>query len=183
MFAKISNDFLDHTRDYMQFNSNIVLDSYYSTERKGGSSFIRLKEIETFWSYHVKDIFSIRPVVTLGVFTGSGLITPHVDGKNDSVSLNFYLEPNEDETVFYEKKDKDVKPYPNTNSYDVKQLYEIGRFKANKFDTYLLDVQKIHGIQKSDNKDRIFISYRWKFFSFDRIFKSLNTKKWLWTAL
>lgn len=39
MFAKISNDFIDHTRDYMQFKSNIVLDSYYSNQRKVGSSF------------------------------------------------------------------------------------------------------------------------------------------------
>lgn len=174
MFTKISNDFLDLSIDYSQFNSEIKLDHYYSSARKGGSTFFSLKNIDYFWSIHLKNIFTIKPNVYYAVFTGSGLVTPHTDGGNDTVALNFYLIDHNDSTIFYEKKNKNVNPYPNTRSYDVKQLHEVGRFSAKKYDTYLMDVQTIHGILKSNNSDRIFISYRWKGFTYDQIFNSLK---------
>lgn len=177
MYAKISNDFINTALDYTKFNSNIAVDTYYSNARKGGSQFLLIKDLEYFWSVHLKDIFTIRPFVRYAIFTGAGLVTPHIDGANDAVALNFYLKVGNDATVFYKKNDPNLQPYPNTNSYDVKQLTEIGRFYANQFDTYLIDVKTIHGIEKSNDEDRIMISYRWRRHTFDEIYDSLATDK------
>jgi len=183
MFAKINNDFLDKTIDYFQFDSKIAVDTYYSEARKGGSQFLLIKNPEYYWSTHLKDIFAIKPIVRYAIFTGEGLVTPHVDGRNDSVALNFYLQVGNDATIFYDKTHAEVKPYPNTNAYRVNELREVGRFYANKFDTYLMDVQKIHGIDKSGSEDRILISYRWRGYSFEQIYNSINTDKILWNEI
>lgn len=177
MFTKISNDFLNINIDYHQFNSNVIAGQYYSEIRKGGSKFFLINNLDYFWSIHLKNIFTIKPsTVFYAVLTGSGLVTPHIDGSNESVALNFYLVDNNDSTIFYEKNNDEVRPYPNTQSYDVNKLKEVNRFYAKKYDTYLMDVTKIHGIQKLTNDDRIFISYRWKHFSFNEIYNSLNIK-------
>lgn len=180
MFARISNDFLDKSVDYTQFNSNIILDRYYNKERGGGSQFNAIINIAKFWNSHLKNIFTIKPVVSYAIFSGEGLVSPHTDGGNDSVALNFYIKVNNDATVFYEKKNSNVAPYPGTRGYDVANLNEIARFYAKPFDTYLVDVQVIHGIEKSTPDDRIFISYRWKNHSFEKIYNSLNVEKDMW---
>lgn len=175
MYAKISNKFIDCTQNFFQFNSGIVVDKYYSEIRKGGSAFMLIKDHEKFWSY-TQNIFSIKPSVRFAIFTGQGLITPHTDGGNDSVALNFYLQTNsQDSTIFYEKKDESINPYPKTNSYNVNDLVEVSSFKAEKFDTYLVNVQKIHGIQKSNSEDRVMISFRWRSpYTFNQILNSLT---------
>lgn len=174
MYCKIDNSFLDLNFDYTYFNSMVRTSHYYSNKRKGGSTFYLIKDSTKFWSLHIKDIFSIKPNVRYAVFTGENLVTPHTDGGNDSVALNFYLNATADATIFYEKKYEDVKPYPNTKGYDVTQLNEIGRFVAHNFDTYLMDVQTIHGIDKKTSEDRVFISYRWQNYSFNQIVNSLK---------
>ena len=183
MFAKISSDFLDHSVDYHQFKSKFVLDRYYSKERDAGSAFYKITYFLKFQQAHLKDIFTILPAPSYAEFTGGGLVTPHIDGGNDSVALNFYLSAPGDATIFYEKNHPDVMPYPGTRSYNVKDLHEIARFNAQPFDAYLLDVTKIHGIQKSGNEPRNMISYRWKKHTFEEIYNSLNTEKILWTDL
>jgi hypothetical protein len=181
MFAKISNDFLNKTVDYTEFNSNIATDSYYNETRKGGSKFLLLKNLTKFWDLHLYNIFTIKPTVRYAIFSGSGLVSPHVDGGNDSVSLNFYLQTNSDDaTIFYKKNNDFVKPYPKTNAYNIDDLTEVSRFYANKYDAYLLDVQQIHGIQKVDSQDRIFIAYRWKKHTFEEVYNSLNIEKHMW---
>jgi len=177
MFAKISNSFLDLSLDYRQFKSNIVMDQYYSSARKGGSAFYRITHYLKFKQSHLKDIFTIQPNIFYAEFTGSGLVTPHTDGGNDSVALNFYLTAPGDATIFYEKKNDSIQPYPNTRSYNVADLTETSRFYASPFDTYLMDVSSIHGIQKSGSEPRNMISYRWKNYSFEEIFNSLNIEK------
>ena len=174
MYCKIDNSFLNLNFDYTYFNSDIKVAHYYSNERKGGSTFYMMKDLKKFWSLHYKDIFTIKPNVRYAIFTSQNLVTPHTDGGNDSVALNFYLNTNADATIFYEKKHDDVKPYPKTKSYDVTQLNEIGRFVAYNCSTYLMDVQTIHGIDKKTNEDRVLISYRWKNYSFNQILNSLK---------
>lgn len=183
MFAKISNEFIDLKQDYHQFNSGIVIDKYYSEIRKGGSAFMLINEQKKFWGF-IKNIFLIKPIVRFAIFTGSGLVTPHLDG-GSSVSLNFYLQTNNnDSTIFYDKINNNVLPYPNTKSYDINELSEITRFKAEKFDTYLMDVQTIHGIEKNSEEDRIIICFRWGFpYTFEQIYNSLQIDKVLWTKL
>ncbi len=183
MFAKISSDFLDHSIDYHKFKSNFVLDKYYSKERNAGSAFYKITYFLKFQEAQIKNIFTIPPTPSYAEFTGGGLVTPHTDGGNDTVALNFYLSAPGDATIFYEKIHPNVQPYPGTRSYNVNELQEITRFNANPFDAYLLDVTKIHGIQKSGDEPRNMISFRWKKYSFEEIYNSLTTEKILWTDL
>jgi hypothetical protein len=177
MFAKISNSFLDLSIDYHQFKSNVIMDQYYSSARKGGSVFYRITQYLKFKEVHLKDIFTIQPNVFYAKFTGGGLVTPHTDGGNHSVALNFYLTAPGDATIFYEKKNDSIQPYPDTQSYNIADLTETSRFYASPLDAYLMDVSKIHGIQKSGFEPRNMISYRWKNYSFEEIFNSLNIEK------
>lgn len=184
MFAKISNDFLDHSIDYYQFNSTVITGNHYSEKRKGNSTFYLMTEYIKFKELQLKDIFTIPPAVVRFVeFTGCGLVTPHTDLGGDTVALNFYLNIPRDPTIFYKKQHPDVAPYKNTRGYNVDELTEIGRFYAEPFDVYLLDVQTIHSIQKSNDTPRHLITYRWKNYGFEEIFNSLKTEKTLWTEL
>ena len=177
MFAKINNDFLDHTIDYNQFNSRSMT-GQHTGKRKGTSTFYLMKNYLKFKELQLKNIFTIPPIVVRFVeFTGCGLVTPHTDIGGDTVSLNFYLTTSNDPTIFYEKKNCNVTTYVNTRGYNVNDLNEIGRFYASPFDVYLLDVQTIHSIQKSTDVPRTLITYRWKNYSFEEIFNSLNTEK------
>ena len=177
MFAKISNSFLDLNVDYHQFKSNIVTDQYYSETRKGGSAFYLLNHPLKFKQSQLKDIFTIRPNIMYAEFTGSGLVTPHTDLGRDTVALNFYLSAPGDATIFYEKKNDSIQTYPNTTAYKVDDLLEVSRFYAFTHDVYLIDVTKIHGIQKSNFEPRNMITYRWSNYSFEEIFTSLNIEK------
>ena len=177
MFAKISNSFLDLNVDYHQFKSNMVMDQYYSETRKGGSAFYLLNHSLQFKQSQIKDIFTIRPNIMYAEFTGGGLVTPHTDGGRDTVALNFYLTAPGDATIFYEKKNDSVQTYPNTRAYNVDDLLEVSRFYALPYDVYLIDVTKIHGIQKSNSEPRNMITYRWRNYSFEEIFNSLNIEK------
>jgi len=177
MFAKISNSFLDLNVNYHQFKSNIVTDQYYSESRKGGSAFYLINHPLKFKQSQLTDIFTIRPNIMYAEFTGSGLVTPHTDLGRDTVALNFYLSAPGDATIFYKKKNDSIQTYPNTTAYNVEDLLEVSRFYAFPHDVYLIDVTKIHGIQKSNFEPRNMITYRWSNYSFEEIFTSLNIEK------
>jgi hypothetical protein len=184
MFAKILDTFLNPEIDYHQYKSNNVVDQYYSAARKGGSAFYSIQDYFKFKSTHIKNIFTILPTPYYAEFTGTGLVTPHIDGGKDTVALNYYLNVGSgDETVFYKKKDDSVLPYPNTNSYNVNDLDELGRFSAKPFEAWLLDVNKIHGIIKQDDQTRTMITFRWKHYSFEEIYNSLNVGKDSWSNI
>ena len=177
MFDKISNIFLDLNVNYHQFKTNMIMDRYYSEARKGGSAFYLLNYSLKFKQSQLKNIFTIRPNIMYAEFTGNGLVTPHTDGGNDTVALNFYLDAPGDATIFYEKKNDSIQTYPNTRAYNVTDLLEVSRFYAFPLDVYLIDVTKIHGIQKSNSETRNMITYRWKNYSFEEIINSLNIEK------
>ena len=184
MFAKILDTFLNPEIDYHQYKSNNVVDQYYSAARKGGSAFYSIQDYFKFKSTHIKNIFTILPTPYYAEFTGTGLVTPHIDGGKDTVALNYYLNVGGgDETVFYKKKNDSVLPYPNTNSYNVNDLDELGRFSAKPFEAWLLDVKKIHGIIKQDDQTRTMITFRWKHYSFEEIYNSLNVGKDSWSNI
>jgi hypothetical protein len=181
MFAKILGTFLNPEVDYYQYKSNTVVDQYYSAARKGGSAFYSIQDYFKFKSTHLKNIFTILPIPYYAEFTGTGLVTPHTDGGKDTVALNYYLEVGDgDETIYYKKKNNSVVTYPNTNSYNVNDLDEVGRFSAKPFEAWLLDVTKIHGILKHNDQPRTMITFRWKNYSFEEIYNSLNVEKDTW---
>jgi hypothetical protein len=174
MFQKISNTFLDMPNDWSKFKSNIKVSGYYSEKRDGGSAFYTITNYLLFHKLHRKNIFTIKPSIYFCEFTGSGLVTPHTDVK-DTVALNFYLSSTIDATIFYTPNEGAV-TIPNTQSYRVDQVNEVARFSARQFDAYVLDVTKIHAIDKTDDSVRSMISYRWQGPSYEEILNSLNVE-------
>ena len=174
MFSKISNSFLNVSADWYQFKSDVIIAHYYSKARKGGSTFYSIKNPEVFKKQILKNIFKIPPTnCFFAEFTGSNLVTPHIDGGGDKVALNLYLDAvTGDETICYEPA-IGAKPYPGSQSYDINNLTELSRFTAKQYDTYLLDVSKIHGIQKYSDSVRSMITFRWKQHSYQNILDSL----------
>jgi hypothetical protein len=155
-----------------------VVDSYYSNDRQGGSYFYGIKNFSEFFLLH-KGMFNIIPNgMYYCEFTGTELVTPHRD-RGTSVALNLYLETDNAATIFYKEIIPDhthaavkyIKPY----STSIDNLIEVSRFTAEPYDLYLLDVNEIHGIQKTTSIPRSMITYRWSpRYTFDQILKSLN---------
>jgi len=176
-FLKLQTDKLTNM-DWLNFKSDMLLiDSHYNVERVGGSYFYMMKNASGLYR-RLNDIFNILPD---GIFyceiTGSGLVAPHRD-KMDSVAMNLYLNTDNATTIYYTENTvvedsysiKAVRPYtPN-----VATLTEVERFTAEPNDLYLLDVNEIHGIEKSSDQARSMISFRWKKHSFNDILNSLK---------
>jgi len=176
MFAKIRDNF--SLADWSKFKSTDLVESFYSEQRKGGSYFYNLQNLDEFLKLH-KGMFDIMPnKIFYCEFTGSGLVTPHRD-KLNTVAMNLYLETDNATTIYYEEiipdtTASDIK-YIKPASPPIENLIEVGRFTAQPQDLYLLDVNEVHGILKTTDKPRSMISYRWKnMYSFNEIFNSLN---------
>lgn len=157
MFKQIPNDFLNLDFDWSQFKTKVIRSKFYSEKRGAGSFFYYMIQRDTLLKgLHKRNIFGIMPeVVNYVEFTGSGLVTPHRD-QVDRVALNFYVKTNNDATILYDDN-----------------LKEIDRFVARTNDMFLLDVQQIHGVQKSTDEIRQIISYRWSRKSYAEILESL----------
>jgi hypothetical protein len=176
MFVKLQNKLLGV--DWYKFKSNQLVESFYNENRQGGSYFYKLQHFTEFLSLH-DGMFSIRPsVIYYCEFTGDQLVTPHRD-KSISVSLNLYLETDNADTIYYKEinhdpthvKYKNIKPF----GPPIENLVETCRFTAKPYDLYLLNVNEIHGIQKTTTNPRSMITYRWTTkFSFNQILNSLN---------
>lgn len=179
MFTKLPYIFTTCEVNWNQFKTDKCFNRDYSATRGGGTYFYILKDLDYLKSLLIPNLFSIKPdFFAYCEFTGPGLVTPHID-RGDSVALNFYIETDNSITIFYKNINNAVNNVEKINSglqisKSNADLQEIGRFTANKFDCYLMDVTKIHGIQKQSNKTRSLITARWKKASYDKILSSLN---------
>jgi len=177
MFTKLPLIFNTVDVDWHKFKSQYCFQKYYSPDRAGGSYFYTIKDYTIFKDLLKKDLFGIKPdIVSYCEFTGPGLVYPHRD-EGTIVALNFYIDTDDGITIFYKETDKIIDTLYskklNFSKTDA-DLIEIGRFKANKNDCYLLDVSCIHGIKKTTDNTRSMITARWKKHSFDIILDSLN---------
>lgn len=164
--------------DWLSLKSDMLLiDSHYSVERAGGSYFYLMKNATELYK-RVNDMFTIQPHgIFYCEFTGPDLVSPHRD-KMDSVAMNLYLNTDNAVTIYYTENIiddgsysiKEIKPYtPN-----VVELTEVERFIAKPNDLYLLDVNEIHGIQKTSAEARSMITFRWRNCSFNDILNSIK---------
>jgi hypothetical protein len=182
MFKKLDNSFLNLELDWKSFITEDIFTEYYSKKRGGGSFFYTLPcSKKEFLNLQKKNIFTIEPTfIQYCEFTGPGLVTPHVD-RGSTVALNFYLKPQGDRTIFYETTldcdsstgyhgDKSKLSYVT----DLSTLREIGSFIAAPLDVYLLDVNKLHGIEKVNDLPRTMITFRWFKHSYEEILSSLS---------
>jgi hypothetical protein len=109
--------------------------------------------------------------------TGKGLLGAHID-HGPLVSLNYYISAKEDETIFFEKKDQDIKGEAylgrtEANIFDIRDLNTVGKFVSNTNEAYLLNVNKIHAVHKKIDETRAFIAFSWHHHTYQEIFDNL----------
>lgn len=139
-----------------------------------------------FHEYEIKDMnylnellenkihFGIEPTqvnLTEILFPGPTL---HTDGW--AVAMNIYLTAGNDVTSFWQFANKDRIHQPSKLTfYAQASVEQIGEFKANVMDCYLLDVRKIHTVTVNDpNSVRQILRFTWATNTFDEIFKSIS---------
>ena len=179
MYHKINQNFIKElTDDWLQFKGNTSVSHFAS----GNASieYFNLANIQEFKNCHLRKFFTIPPTTVLytEVKGGSGgLLWPHKD-HNTLCVLNYYIQADLDETVFYHLKNDNVQPFQykdknTSNIFCPEDLIPVDKFVACANDAYLLDVSKIHAVSKISNQDRIFISYQWKTDSYDTILNDI----------
>lgn len=177
MFYKLQQDFIKESSDnWDKFKGDSLVAEFVC---KGlALRYYKLDNVDIFKKQHLKKFFTIVPTrVLFSEITGTGFLHPHRD-HNTKVSLNYYIQSNNDITTFYHDTDKAVGfNYENrseNNIYKVEDLTVSCEFMAASNTAYLLDVTKIHSVTKSSLICRKFISYHWKDHTFDEIFNDLR---------
>jgi hypothetical protein len=100
--------------------------------------------------------------------------TLHTDGW--SVAMNIYLTAGNDVTSFWQFTNKDRIHNPSKLTfYAQASVEQIGEFKANVMDCYLLDVHKIHTVKVNEpNSVRQILRFTWATNTFDEVLKSIS---------
>lgn len=106
---------------------------------------------------------------------GGSTLVAHTD-HGVQCCINYYLEPNNSTTYFYDENGVLPSTYPGkttANIYDVGNIILVDKFVAKKNDCYLLDVSKIHSVSSPDLGKRCFITWQWNHELFDTISDNL----------
>jgi hypothetical protein len=90
--------------------------------------------------------------------------------------MNIYLSSGDDITSFWQFTNKDRVHNPSSLTfYDQAGVEQIGEFKANVMDCYLLDVHKIHTVKISEpNSVRQILRFTWDNHTFNEVFNSIT---------
>ena len=179
-FKKLKNNFLNLSyEDAVSLRGDISY-SQYKTSSGLLLEYLNISDMDLLRKAHIKRCFSIRPDrVRYTSITGTGLLTPHVDHHNTSVTLNYYFDEDGEITDFYRKKDDNVTTTryadrEESNLYNINDVERVDGFTANKGDVYLLDVTKIHSVTKPNPGPRLFIAYMWdKKYTYDQILEDI----------
>jgi hypothetical protein len=147
----------------LKIKTNIV-DCYYGAE---DSAYGDHRSIEFFKiSNTLEDqLFNIIPIEYRKYFfctimkINANYIRPHTDSDR-TVGINFYVDPGNAMTVFYNKKEDTadiMKVVGQTNGsvYNENDVIPFATFKAEIGDIWILDVTQIHGVYSLSNKQRI----------------------------
>lgn len=175
MYQKINQNFIKALNaDWSQFKGDTSVSHFASGD--ASIEYFNLANIQEFRNCHLRKFFTIPPTTVLYTEvkgnTG-GLLWPHRD-HNTLCVLNYYIQADLDETVFYNLKNEDVKPFQykdkaTSNIFRPDDLIPVDKFVACSNDAYLLDVSKIHAVNRLSDQTRIFVSYQWKTDSYDTI--------------
>jgi len=158
---------------------------------------------ETFVSYKLKDVdyFTELVLLTLKFNIEPGAINytevvkegtpPHVDVLDGNmVVLNYYVQTEDDATLFWEPKIARVEPTPIKQGLnggpiddddtavgydDISKLKLVNYFVAKTNDAYLLDTSVIHSVSKRNyNSVRKLIRFFWSNHTFDEVLNSIE---------
>jgi hypothetical protein len=175
MFKKIDSNFIKDGFDWEQFRGELVAEFVSGTSTL---SYYSIRNPEAFRAIHTRNIFGIRPdKVMIATISGTGFLAAHVD-HNTLVTLNHYISANADITTFYEPMDRaEAKTYEGkeqANVYALDDLVPITNFVSNSGDTFLLDVSKIHSVEKVNSEQRVFIAYGWTTSTYEQVLAGLK---------
>ena len=177
MYHKIQQPFLKQLDDWSIFEDAVSYSKYSSGDVT--LEYFGVKNLDLFRKQHTRKFFSIPPSrIRYVKITGTGILQPHRD-HNTTVSLNYYISANDDQTIFYNTISSDIAPiaYPGkteSNVYKLDSLVELDKFVSNSNEAYLLDVSQIHAVVKVNPEPRIFISYLWSDHSYDQVLKDIS---------
>lgn len=184
MFVKLKNSF--KTPLFIAINE---LESWAGIDGKG----VHHKKI---WSPDHEQLYSVLPKrywddFELTVMTINSILLPHQD--NDLITtINFYIDPGNYRTIFYESKDgvKISRPemqVTGTNVpleqqigyvkavYQPEDVKELDSFIARPNEAYLLDVTKIHNVEPiGETTVRKAIALRTKKYTYNEVYHMLN---------
>jgi len=143
-------------------------------------SYYKIKDLEYLKTIFTKEICKIPPsTMFYADIVGSGRLWPHRD-HNVSCCINWYFDPNNATTVFYkEKENSSPWLYPGketANIYEFQDVRPVGNFKAEPFESYLLNVSEIHAVFNPPPGVRRFLTWQWRpaDASYQEVLENLN---------
>ena len=151
-------------------------------------------DIENYHKEYIESLIADRikfhiPVDDFGIvkISGNG-VRPHIDHRG--TGLNYYIRTPPATTFFWELEN------PATESmsfsvgidlpdgghepseavdYSTMPLRQIGGFQAKSHQAWLLDVSRIHSVEKNyQNIDRVYIRWNWRNHSYEEILASIE---------
>lgn len=189
-FEEIRNDFIiKMPQDYwLKFKSDQIF-SQYNGYSGCLITYYKISDLNKLKRVLKKSFFSILPdSVMFTTVTGKSCgLPPHID-HNISVSLNYYINASDkDTTIFYTPKPNE-KPYDynsvasniynpvknQENIYKFSQVDEVTRFTAKSDSAFLLNVSRIHSVDKVSEFPRTFLAFLWREKKYDEVLKSLK---------
>jgi hypothetical protein len=117
--------------------------------------------------------------------SGNG-VRPHIDHRG--AGLNYYIRTPPATTLFWEPEDQHAQGTPvgielitgnqedaGAVDYSTMALKQIGSFQTKSHEAWLLDVSRIHSVEKSyQNIDRVYIRWNWSNHSYEEILASIE---------
>ena len=119
MYHKIQQPFLKQLDDWSIFEDAVSYSKYSSGDVT--LEYFGVKNLDLFRKQHTRKFFSIPPSrIRYVKITGTGILQPHRD-HNTTVSLNYYISANDDQTIFYNTISSDIAPiaYPGKTESNV----------------------------------------------------------------
>lgn len=108
---------------------------------------------------------------------GDGIAGPHRD-HGLITTLNCYLKTNDEITHFWEPKPgvlgTKYEASVSENLYKTADLEKISSFIANTGDAFLLNVSKVHSVERPNNGLRVFIQLSWNTEPYDKVLQIIS---------
>lgn len=175
--------YFTQVENFINFDSNLLnnlkLGELITSFNGAGTvlEYYIIENIDSIWPLHTRIFCNIAPTyIMYAQLTGKGILGGHID-HGPLVTLNVYLEANEDFTYFYKKPENSIgHVYPgkeSANIFDIKELEMVGGFSAKSNQSYLLNVSEIHSVEKKSVSRRSFIGYMWHHNTYEEVLANL----------
>jgi hypothetical protein len=174
-FSKIKPCFVKNPSKILDYRGDNIFTFGVDTDPLKGDTLLRFFEIadmEGFYANIQNYNFKIPPTtIQIWQIEKQGWLDVHRDRGESKVSLNYYIDTSEDETIFYTPKDGIVRE--DYHVYDFEDLNIECSLSAKAGEAYLLNINELHSVTKKDDKTRVFLQYSWNE-DYDTVLDSLH---------